>query len=236
MPVDRLRVASYNTRDFLDDARLAAGLVRAVDPDVLCLQEVPRRLLAGWRLRRFARRCGLLTTGRHRGSGGTTILVSRRVRLVEASHHRLPVRWPDRTRGWARARVALPSGGELTAVSVHLSLRATEREGHVGAVLDAVADVDPLVVAGDLNEEEGAAWALLAGSGRLRLVAPDGPTYPARSPRRRLDVVFASPSVRVVPGAPPAVPDAVWPLASDHRPVWVDLEVVDRADGASTGR
>jgi endonuclease/exonuclease/phosphatase family metal-dependent hydrolase len=234
--VDRLRVASYNTRDFLDDARLAARLVRAVDPDVLCLQEVPRRILGGWRLGRFARRCGLHTTGAHRGSGGTTILVSPRVRLVEASHHRLPVRWPDRTRGWARARVVLPSGGELTAVSVHLSLRETERERHVGAVLDAVADVDPLVVAGDLNEEEGPAWARLTGSGRLRLVAPDGPTYPARSPRRRLDVVFASLSLRVLPGAPPAVPDAVWPLASDHRPVWVDLEVVDRADGVATGR
>ena len=226
MPAGRLRVASYNTRDFLDDAAVAARVVRAIDPDVLCLQEVPRRLLAGVRLRRFARHCGLRATGPHRGSGGTTVLVSDRVRLVEAAHHRLPVRWPDRTRGWAHARVALPGVGEVTAVSLHLSLRAAERERHVAAVLAALEDVDPLVVAGDLNEEsEGGAWRRLDLPGRLRLVAPDGPTYPAHAPRRRLDVVFASPSLRVLPAAPVAVPDSVWRLASDHRPAWVDLEV-----------
>ena len=54
-----VRVASYNTRDFLDDHHLAARVVRAVDPDVLCLQEVPRRLFAGGRVRRFAAACGL---------------------------------------------------------------------------------------------------------------------------------------------------------------------------------
>ena len=55
--VRAVRVASYNTRDFLDDHHLAARIVRAVDPDVLCLQEVPRRLFGGWRVRRFARAC-----------------------------------------------------------------------------------------------------------------------------------------------------------------------------------
>ena len=53
-----VRVASYNTRDFLDDHHLAARVVRAVDPDVLCLQEVPRRLfgeLAGATVRRRVR-------------------------------------------------------------------------------------------------------------------------------------------------------------------------------------
>jgi len=235
VPAHRLRVASYNTRDFLDDSRLAARLVRAIDPDVLCLQEVPRRLFAGHRLRAFARRCGLSTTGPHRGRGGTSILVSDRVRLVDAGHHRLPVRWPDRTRGWARARVALPGGPEVTAVSLHLSLRAAERERHVAAVLDALGDTDPLVVAGDLNEEDdGAAWRRIELPGGLRVVAPDRPTYPARSPRRRLDVVFASPSLRALPTVPVAVPDEVWARASDHRPAWVDLE--PGFDASQSGR
>ena len=74
--VPSVRVASYNTRDFLDDHHLAARVVRAVDPDVLCLQEVPRRLFAGWRVRRFAAACGLDWAGGHRGSGGTTVLTS----------------------------------------------------------------------------------------------------------------------------------------------------------------
>ena len=221
---ERLRVATYNTRDFLDDHHLAARLVRAVDPDVLCLQEVPRRLFAPWRLRRFAAACGLRWSGPQRGSGGTTVLTSPRVDLLEASHHRLSVRWPDRTRGWARARVRLADGSELTAVSVHLGLRPQERERHAREIVDALDGVQPLVVAGDLNEgDDGPAFGVVAD--RLAVAGPDGPTFPARSPHRRIDVLFASPGVRVLGGGPVAVPDAHWPRGSDHRPAWVDVEV-----------
>lgn len=224
MPV--VRVASYNTRDFLDDSRLAARVVRAVDPDVLCLQEVPRRLFGGRRVERFAAACGMSWPGRHRGSGGTTVLTSPRVRVLASDHRRLPVRWPDRTRGYAVVRVAVPGGGELTAVSVHLSLKASERVTHTERILERIAGAGPLVLAGDLNEEAtGGAWRLLDVPDRLRLVSPDRPTYPARAPRRRLDVVFASPELRVLPHRDVAVPDAVYARASDHRPTWVDLEL-----------
>ncbi|MGL5864623.1 MAG: endonuclease/exonuclease/phosphatase family protein [Dermatophilaceae bacterium] len=221
-----IRVATYNLRDFLDDWRLAARLVRAVDPDVLCLQEVPRRLGGGWRTARFAERCGMQWTGSHRGSGGTTVFTSPRVTVVDARHLSLPVRWPDRTRGFAVVRVSTPTGESLTVVSVHLSLRRAERVAHTERVLRALDGPGPLVVAGDLNEDEtGAAWRLIDVPDRLRLVGPSGPTYPSRSPRRRLDVLFASPSL--VPRRPSevAVPEAVWSRASDHRPAWVDLEV-----------
>ncbi|MFL6171231.1 MAG: endonuclease/exonuclease/phosphatase family protein [Ornithinibacter sp.] len=220
-----MRVASYNTRDFLDDSRLAARVVRAVDPDVLCLQEVPRRLFGGRRVGRFAAACGLAWSGRHRG-GGTTVLTSGRVRVLGSEHLRLPVRWPDRTRGFAVVRVALPGGGELTAVSVHLSLKAPERVAHTERILEAIAARGPLVLAGDLNEDHtGGAWQLLDVPDRLRLVSPDRPTYPARAPRRRLDVVFASPQLRVLPHREVLLPDAVYAAASDHRPTWVDLEL-----------
>jgi endonuclease/exonuclease/phosphatase family metal-dependent hydrolase len=224
--VPGLRVASYNTRDFLDDSRLAARVVRAVDPDVLCLQEVPRRLLGGRRVARFAAACGMAWPGRHRGSGGTTVFTSPRVQVLGCEHLRLPVRWPDRTRGFAVVRVAVPGGGELTAVSVHLSLKAPERVQHTERILEAIADRGPLVLAGDLNEDHtGGAWQLLDVPDRLRLVSPDRPTYPARSPRRRLDVVFASPELRVLPHREVLLPDAVYAAASDHRPTWVDLEL-----------
>lgn len=221
-----VRVASYNTRDFLDDHHLAARVVRAIAPDVLCLQEVPRRLLSGWRVRRFAAACGMRWPGRHRGSGGTTILTSDRVRVLGSHHSRLPVRWPDRTRGYAVARLAVPGGGELTAVSVHLGLEPGERVTHTERILEAIADRGPLVLAGDLNEDDtGGAWRLIDVPGRMRLVSPLRPTFPARAPRRRLDVVFASPGLRVLPHREVLVPDAVWARASDHRPTWVDLEV-----------
>ncbi|WP_345205334.1 endonuclease/exonuclease/phosphatase family protein [Fodinibacter luteus] len=221
-----MRVATYNTRDFLDDHRLAARIVRAIDPDVLCLQEVPRRFLGGWRVARFAASCGMRWPGRHRGSGGTTVFTSPRVRVLASHHARLPVRWPDRTRGYAVARIAVPGGAELTVVSVHLSLKPHERVSHTERILQALADRGPLVLAGDLNEgDSGAAWRLIDVPDRMRLVSPDVPTYPARAPRRRLDVVFASPSLRVLPHREVLLPDAVWARASDHRATWVDLDV-----------
>ena len=224
--MDAVRVASYNTRDFLDDHRLAARVVRAIDPDVLCLQEVPRRLFSGARVTRFAAACEMSWPGRHRGSGGTTVFTSTRVRVVGSQHLGLPVRWPDRTRGFAVVGVALPGGEELTAVSVHLGLRGHERVSHTERILAAIADRGPVVLAGDLNEDQtGAAWRMLDVPDRLCPVSPERPTYPARAPRRRLDVVFASPELRVLPHREVLVPDAVYAAASDHRPVWVDLEL-----------
>lgn len=218
-----VRVASYNTRDFLDDRDAAASVVRAIDPDVLCLQEVPRRLGAAWRVSRFAGACGMAWVGRHRGSGGTTIFVSERIRVSGAGHHRLPVRLLDRTRGYAVAHLVIDGWQPLTAVSLHLSLRPEERQRHAGAILAALADQPgALVVAGDLNElDDGAAHRAFAQG--LRVVSGSVPTYPSRAPRKALDVIFASPHLKVVAGPPVVLDDAVLAAASDHRPVWVDL-------------
>ncbi|MEO7421016.1 MAG: endonuclease/exonuclease/phosphatase family protein [Ornithinibacter sp.] len=220
-----LRVATYNTRDFLDDGALAARVVRAVDPDVLCLQEVPRRLFAGVRVARFAKACSMTWVGGHRGSGGTTIFTSERVRADRAEHHRLPVRWPDRTRGYAVAEVVVPGGGRVVVVSVHLGLRPDERVSHTEGLLGHLAIKGAhLVVAGDLNEDEsGPAYGRLVMGGVLRPVSPERATFPAHSPRRRLDVVLASAGLRVLPHREVALPAGVFAAASDHVPTWVDL-------------
>ncbi|MGL4744967.1 MAG: endonuclease/exonuclease/phosphatase family protein [Dermatophilaceae bacterium] len=221
-----IRVATYNTRGFLDDWRLAARLVQVVDPDVLCLQEVARLLGGGWRTRLFARHCRMSWAGSHHGGGGTTVFTSSRVRLVGARHLRLPVQWPDRMRGFTVARVATRSGAEVTVASVHLSLRPPERIIHAERILATLADQGPLVLAGDVNEgPAGAAWQVLEAPERLRLVSPSRPTFPARRPRHRIDAIFAAPEVVALPHRDVAVPDDVWARASDHRPVWADLVV-----------
>ncbi len=268
----RLRVASYNTHDLLDDRLAAASVVRALDPDVLCLQEVPRRLLATTRVATFAAECGMYWGGDHRGSGGTTILTALRVDVAESVHRRLRVHWPDRTRGYAMVRLRLPGRPDLVVVSLHLGLRADERARHADTLLEDLAtersavlpggDVLPgeaapggvlpggvprgdgappgaevrpgrgvhltrTVVCGDLNEDEtamgpGTARHTLAGAG-LRLVSPADPTFPARAPRRRLDVVLATPDVDVLPHREVDLPHHLLAAASDHRPVWADL-------------
>ncbi|MFC8501418.1 endonuclease/exonuclease/phosphatase family protein [Pedococcus sp. NPDC057267] len=220
-----MRVASYNLKDLTLDRHAAARVVRAIDPDVLCLQEVPRRLFSSWRVSAFAAECGMYWSGRHRGSGGTTIFTSLRVQVAESRHHRLQVAALQRTRGYAVARVAPAGSQPLVVASVHLSLDAAERERHAAQILQAVAGGGGgVLLAGDLNEgESGAAWQRFAAG--LRLVSPTAPTYPAPAPRRLLDVVFASPGLTVLAHRDVALPEADLVAASDHRPVWVDLDL-----------
>ena len=220
-----LRVASYNVRDLKDDVAAAARVVRAIDPDVLCLQEVPRHPFSGHRVAEFAaalradvvRRRTAAAAGRRSSPRCASTSGS-------ARHERLPVRRRQRERGYAVASVALPGDALLDVVSVHLSLDADERARHAGDVLRHAAADRPLVVAGDLNEgEDGRAWAALAG--RLRPVSETTPTFTARHPRHRLDVIFASGSLELLAHRPVDLDPADLVAASDHLPVWVDLDV-----------
>jgi endonuclease/exonuclease/phosphatase family metal-dependent hydrolase len=220
----RLRVVSYNLKDFTQDRQAAARVIRRLDPDVLCLQEVPRRLLSAWRVSAFAAECDLVWCGGHRGSGGTTILTSLRVQVQQASHRRLKVAPGQRTRGYAVARVAVPESPPVVVASVHLGLDAAERLRHTEQFLGSLAESDRVVLAGDLNEgESGAAWQRIADP--LRLVSPGRPTYPADAPDAVLDVIFASPGLTTRVGDEVVLDEADVIAASDHRPVWVDLEL-----------
>ncbi len=240
-----LRLVTYNVRDLLDDRDAVAHVLRSLRCDVACLQEVPRRGFQRRAVQRLARETALRWAAGGRTSGGTAVFVGRRVELVGADAFRLPVAGPlTRTRGAAAATVAL-DGARLTAVSVHLPLRADERVAHARQVRARLAAVPggasgsaSLVVAGDLNEPPGGpAWAVL-GDG-LRDAVLDrraAPTFTARQPRRRIDAVLVGPGVAVVdvrvPGSgegddpDPRLADLTLDdlrAASDHLPVVVDL-------------
>ena len=94
-----MRVASYNLKDLTLDRHAAARIIRAIDPDVLCLQEVPRYPFSGHRVAELASRCGLLWPGGHRGSGGTTLLAHLRVDVSGSRHVGLDVPPLQRERG-----------------------------------------------------------------------------------------------------------------------------------------
>lgn len=230
-----MRVASYNLKDFTLDRSAAARVVRAIDPDVLCLQEVPRRLFSTWRVATFAQQCGMYWSGRHRGSGGTTVFTSLRVQVGGSRHHRLRVPRLQRTRGYAVARVGPAGHPPFVVASVHLSLDADERARHADQILRTIAAGGPALLAGDLNEgETGSAWRLFATP--LRLVSPTTPTFPAKAPRTVLDVIFASPEVRVLPHRDVPLDEQDLVAASDHRPTWVDLDLgVSTALAAGAG-
>jgi endonuclease/exonuclease/phosphatase family metal-dependent hydrolase len=238
----RLRVVGYNVRDLLDDRDAVAHVVRSCRPDVLCLQEAPRRPGTLRRTVRLARETGLRQVSGGRSSGGTAVLVSPRLDVLTAAAARLPVaHWWTRTRGYALAELRLPDGAEVTVVSVHLPLDVADRVDHGARVRERVAGLAdrPLVVSGDLNEEPGGpSWDafgdLCRDAVELGVDDPavvDAPTYPARSPHRRIDAVLVSPGVRVLAlrpaGAADGLTHADLVAASDHLPLVADLELRD---------
>ncbi len=228
-PSRPLRVASYNLRALQDDTERAAAVVRAVDPDVLLVQEVPRHPFSGRRMRAFARRCELGWPGRTRRVSGTSVLVSPRVQAGRPRDLSLPVPLLGNPRSYTVLRVGRPGGPWLGAVCVHLPLEPSQRRRHVRQVLselryDAEVGGLPWVVGGDLNEEpSGTAWQILAG--QLPVVTPLHPTFPSARPRRVIDAVFASPGLQVAERAPLTLDPEVLRAASDHLPVWVDLRL-----------
>ena len=222
------RVAAYNLRALLDDPQAAARVVRAIDPDVLLVQEIPRGLCSAASINTFAAQAGLRWPGRTRRVSGTSLLVGRRAQVQCHRDRALPVEFMGnpRTYSWARVRVA--DGEAFAAVSIHLPLRANQRRQHVGQLLSELtvhpylSDV-PWVIGGDLNETQGdPAWQILAGEVPLASTAGLR-TFPAIRPKAAIDAVFASPSARAEPGSDLDLDPADLKAATDHRPVWVDL-------------
>lgn len=219
-----IRVASYNVRALKDDRAALCGTIRAVNPDVLLLQEVPRHPVSGHRIAAFADEVGLTWFGGRRFRMSTTLMTSLRLDVLEARHGRLPVHRFDEPRGYGMATVRLPGHRPLVAASLHLSLRGHDRLPEAKALLAAAGTPTlPMVIGGDLNEEPtGSTWRHLAR--QLHEVSSAAPTYSAQQPHKRIDAIFASAEL---PGGTPDLGLSTERLAAatDHLPVVVDLDV-----------
>jgi endonuclease/exonuclease/phosphatase family metal-dependent hydrolase len=158
------------------------------------------------------------------------VLVHPRLDVLGAEAARLPVAGLlTRRRGYAAVTVAA-EGAALTVASIHLPLRPDERVAHCRAVVERLRAIAPsaYLVAGDLNEPPGGpAWdalgvlvhdaAVLLGPGHA------ASTYPARSPRSRIDAILVSSDVEVlalhVAGPRERLDAALLARASDHLPL-----------------
>ena len=211
----RLRVLTYNLHDLKDDRGAVARVIRAVRPDIACLQDVPRHPFSGHRIGQLADDCKLLWCGgASSASGGSVILTSMRIDQRAAQSGRLPVDGTfARRRGYAATVVALPGGPAVTVASVQLSGQPQERERHAQRLLDQIRAFGPApyVVAGDLDEPPGGpAWRVLgaAPSDASVLVSPGLIVHSAR-----------------VVGPDDGVAAADLLAASDHLPVVAELEI-----------
>jgi endonuclease/exonuclease/phosphatase family metal-dependent hydrolase len=230
MPVP-FRVLTFNVRSLRDDRSAVVDVIRAADPDVVCLQEVPRFCRWRSRLAALARDSGLLYVTGGRPTGGVALLAHLRVDVADAREGRLSKRPRLHQRGVAAA-VFSRYGARLLVASTHLGLDAAEREAHADELLSLLRQVDAphALLAGDLNERpDGPSWQVLR-TGDLRDLGPgSGPTFPAAGPRKRIDALLGSPGIEVRDYRVLAGPAAE--RASDHRPV---LTVVGVPADAST--
>lgn len=230
-PPDRgtaTRVAAYNLRALRDDPLAAARVVRAMRPDVLLVQEIPRGFRSAASMGAFAADCGMRWPGRTRRVSGTSLVVGPRVQLQTRVDRALPVEFMGNPRTYSCACVRVDDGEPFAAISIHLPLRPVQRRQHVGQLLCELTvhpDVSelPWVIGGDLNEgQSDRAWQIMASEVPLAS-EPGRRTFPAIRPKVAIDAIFASSTLRAQSGGESDIALADLTAATDHRPVWVDL-------------
>ncbi|MDM7458208.1 MAG: endonuclease/exonuclease/phosphatase family protein [Paracoccus sp. (in: a-proteobacteria)] len=224
-----LKIASYNlhkcrglTGPHAPERNLA--VIRALDPDIIALQEVdfrygarpealPRKLILSETGLVPARMNG--TTESSLGWHGQTILM--RPHLAEiATLRRLPLPGLE-----PRGAVALRLPG-LTLIGVHLGLARSSRRAQLARITAQASRIaeDHIVLLGDFNEwRDDRGLESLAG---FRIVAP-GPSYPAPLPQLRLDRMAMSRNLDLL--ASGVFNEAGARDASDHLPIWATIKL-----------
>jgi endonuclease/exonuclease/phosphatase family metal-dependent hydrolase len=210
-------------------------VIRAEQPDLVCLQEVDRNakrtrhddqpeILA----ERLQANAALFQLNHPNGHGGYGNLLLSRWPLV--SEHQLSIRYKRRKNRGAQVVVVQTPQGPLRLVNWHLGLRELERHWQVTHLLHHAAFTQsgrlPTLVVGDYND-----WRNTLG--RLRFV-PQGfdavtdpaktfRSFPAFLPTLSLDKVYRRGGVRV--DSATTLRHQLARRASDHLPLVVDFRL-----------
>jgi endonuclease/exonuclease/phosphatase family metal-dependent hydrolase len=220
-----LRVATFNVKHGSDgDGRVnLRGLGAAcagLSADVLAVQEVDRharRTRYRDEMRVIARATGLEAVfgeaaRRRWRSYGNVLLARGPISDVEVI--KLPRPSDGEQRVAIVARVAV-NGLDVAVGATHLSFRRGEGAPQLAVLVDALAERDgPRVLLGDLNLGPDVVEPALLAAGYE--VASTGATFPASSPRTRIDFVAVS-GLSVLAASTPA------PGMSDHLPVVAEV-------------
>jgi endonuclease/exonuclease/phosphatase family metal-dependent hydrolase len=231
----RITAATYNVQSFRGGVDRVAAAVEGdpgtPGPDLLLLQECGPKSV----LHHFAAEVGMEAVSSHRlfHRVRNAVLYRPPWRLHDARVHDLSRQGRMAPRGFVAARLRL-AGVTVLAVSAHLGLSQAERERHARELTDELLPTDAAIVVGvDLNEgPEGIAarwigdrlfdtWTRRPGEG-------GGETFPAEAPTARIDDLFVSAEVSVVRTW---VGDERVAGASDHRPVFAELEIEEGGRG-----
>lgn len=240
-----MRLVSWNIhgglgRDGRRDLGRIAAILEELQCDVAALQEVgdPHRPSrdaevadqAAWLGRKLgwfvAYGPNLILRGRPYGNA-----ILSRFPIAHAHNYDLTVGTRE-PRGCLRADLSLPDGRSLHLFDLHLGLSGGERRRQAAMLLSAdllrdTALTAPLVVCGDFNT-----WSPLPGPilRLLRTALRDAAvearsrraTWPSLLPLLRLDRAYVDDGVEVLGCG--VVNDPRTRAASDHLPLWVELE------------
>lgn len=220
-----LRVLSYNVHSQRDDTAALAEVVREAAPDVVIVQEGPRRFRWRQKCATLADSFGLVFAAGGLPSLGNVLLTSLRVRVTDTRCERYPLTPGRHLRGAAYARCRV-GGVDFLLAGSHLSTDPAERPAQAAAFKrELAASPLPVVAGADLNEgPDGPAWRTVAEGLTDTAVAADRAdrhTFSCADPRRRIDALFVDPRITVVDYDVVDTPRTR--RASDHFPVLVDL-------------
>jgi endonuclease/exonuclease/phosphatase family metal-dependent hydrolase len=217
-----LRVMSYNVHGLKDDRAALISLIREAKPDVLIVQEAPRRFRWRHKCAALADDAGLVVAAGGLPALGNLILVSMRVRVHETWCIRFPLTPGRHLRGAAFARGSV-RGGRFTVSGSHLATDPAERPAQAALWKEALDGIEgPVIAAADLNEGPGGGAWRTVGDGLISSAAGRF-TYPATLPARLIDGLFVTPDITVEKYE--VVESDLARRASDHLPVVADLRI-----------
>lgn len=232
----RLRVATYNIRkciglDWRRKPERVLSVIETLSADVVVLQEADRRFgrrlatlshdhlgEAGWKPVPFARHDGGI------GWHGNAMLVREGIEVKAVFRCALPALEP---RGAVFADLVV-DGRALRTVGAHLGLTRGMRlrqARHIMGELERMAP-QPTVIMGDFNNWNPEAGCIAVFGQRFDF-APPAPTFHASRPVAPLDRIGVSPEVRVLEQG--VLREGSATVASDHLPLWADIEIATAA-------
>jgi endonuclease/exonuclease/phosphatase family metal-dependent hydrolase len=238
-----LRILCYNIHygqgnDGVYDLERLAAVIKAVDPDLVALQEVDvvvRRSGGVHQAQRLGELTGLTvhygpTQHYEGGLFGNAVLTKLPVKDVLI--HPLPYTeaTPERTtypRGFVAVTVEGPGGKPVRFVSTHFQHNVEEdRVAEAKAVNGLIADRRdgvPVILAGDINATpESEPMKILLTKWQNVTDEPAAPTVPSKEPTSRIDYLFFRKDDPFEPVEARVIPEA---MASDHRPVFAVLRI-----------
>jgi endonuclease/exonuclease/phosphatase family metal-dependent hydrolase len=215
-----LRVVGYNVHGLKDDRAALVALVRDLAPDVLVVQEAPRRFRWRQKCATLADDVGMVVAEGGLPALGNLLLVSLRVKVHETWCMRYPLTPGRHMRGAAFARGSV-RGGHFTISGSHLATDPAERPAQAALWKEALDRIEgPVIAAADLNEGPGGgAWRTVEDG--LATDPAGRPTFPATLPARLIDGLFVSPDITI--DRYEVVETEEARRASDHLPVLADL-------------